>query len=196
MDFLNGHPDLSIVYTPMAPFDADTGERMTGHSKPCHAGQLTEKLFLSIFVHDPAAVFHRRVIETCGGFDESLNVSIGHEFWLRVSTRFEFGLIDEPLALRRWSETSLTRSNRLRGRLTKVHVLERFYFERGGRELIPPSKARPRLAKVNYSAGKLLLAQGRFREAFGYLKKAVGYRPGLLKAWPLLLIAAIGAPVR
>ena len=92
MDYLGEHPELSIVYTPMDPVRAD-GRRMKGHSKACHSGPLTEKLFHSIFIHDPAAVFHKRVIEECGPFDESLPVCVGHEFWLRVSTKFEFGPI-------------------------------------------------------------------------------------------------------
>ena len=41
MDYLAGHPDLSIVYTPMAPITLD-GEIIKGHSKPCQAGRLTE----------------------------------------------------------------------------------------------------------------------------------------------------------
>lgn len=194
--FLADHPDLSIVYTPMTPFDGTTGLDMAGHSKPCHAGQLTGRLFSSIFVHDPAVVFHRRVIETCGGFDESLPVSIGNEFWLRVSTRFEFGLIDEPLARRRWTETSLTRGNRLRGRLTKVAMLERFYHEQGGGEIIPRSQANRRLAKVHYHAGKALLAAGRFRQAARHFARALRYRPGYLKVWPLLILAGLGSPLR
>ncbi|MCD4699608.1 MAG: glycosyltransferase, partial [Phycisphaerae bacterium] len=109
MDYLADHEGVSIVYTPMQPIRM-SGEPMAGHSKPCLAGQLTRKLFKSIFVHDPAAVFHKRVIEKCGGFDESLPVCVGHEFWLRATTEFEFGLINEPLAQRRWHEKSLTRS--------------------------------------------------------------------------------------
>ncbi|MBN1556346.1 MAG: glycosyltransferase family 2 protein [Phycisphaerae bacterium] len=194
--FLEENPHLSIVYTPMTPFDGATGERMEGHSKPCHAGELTEKLFGSIFVHDPAAVFHKRVIETCGGFDESLPVSIGNEFWLRVSVHFAFGLIDEPLALRRWSETSLTRSNRLRGRLIKADMLEAFYFHKGGRDRIPRAKAMRRLAKVNYSAGKLLLRQFRCREAMKRFVKALRFRPGYFKAYPFALFSLLGAAVR
>jgi glycosyltransferase involved in cell wall biosynthesis len=196
MDYLASHPDLSIVYTPMDPFDGQTGRRMEGHSKPCHAGQLTRKLFSSIFVHDPAAVFHRRVIDTCGGFDESLPVSIGNEFWLRVSTAFQFGLIDEPLALRRWTQTSLTRGNRLRGRRIKTDMLERFYFERGGRELIPRPEAMRRLAKVNYHLGKALLGACRCREAARHFARAIRYRPGYLRVYPLLVLASLGAPVR
>lgn len=191
MDYLAAHPELSIVYTPMAPVGAD-GEPIRGHCKPCHAGKLTERLFHSIFVHDPAAVFHKRVIERCGGFDESLPVCVGHEFWLRVSTEFEFGLIDEPLALRRWSEGSLTRSNRSRGRRVKADMLERFYFERGGRDLVAPGPAMRRLSRVHYSAGKILLKERNCTDARHHLAKAIRYSRANLKAYPLYLASRLG----
>ena len=183
MNFFCEHPDLSIVYTPMAPVLMD-GQRMRGHSKKCHSGWLTEKLFHSIFVHDPAVVFHKRVIETCGGFDESLPVCIGHEFWLRVSTKFEFGLIDEPLAMRRWHTSSLTRSDRVRARRIKAAMLERFYFERGGSELLTDTKkALRRLARVHYSAGKILFQRRRFQEANALFDKARQFAPTYLKTY-------------
>jgi glycosyltransferase involved in cell wall biosynthesis len=194
--FLQAHPDLSIVYTPMKPIRVD-GTAMQGHSKPCHAGQLTDKLFQSIFVHDPAAVFHRRVIETCGGFDENLPVCVGHEFWLRVSKDFQFGLIDEPLALRRWSQESLTRSNRVRGRRIKAAMLARFYRDPQARRMLRDKPARRRLAKVHYAAGKILIRQSRPRQARAYLRRALAYKPGFVKALPFYLWATIrGLSVR
>jgi glycosyltransferase involved in cell wall biosynthesis len=195
MDYLRAHPDLSIVYTPMTPIRRD-GTPMTGHSKPCHAGWLTQKLFLSIFIHDPAVVMHKRVVDTCGGFDETLPVGVGHEFWLRVSTRFEFGLIEEPLALRRWSEETLTRSNRSRARCTKAAMLERFYWQRGGRDAIPRPAAMRRLARVHYAAGKILIVEGRPRAAAGHLAKALRFRPAFLKAYPFYAAAKLLALLR
>ncbi len=195
MAFFEENPDVSIVYSPMDPITTD-GVPMTGHSKPCHAGQLTEKLFMSIFVHDPAAVFHKRVIEQCGTFDESLPVSVGNEFWLRVSVKFEFGLIDEPLALRRWSAQSLTRRSRLRGRQIKADMLEKFYFQLGGDKFVPEVLARRRLGKVNYSAGKILLSHFQCRQALKRFAKAICYRPGHLKTYPFLLAALVGAIFR
>ena len=193
MAFLDAHPDLSIVYTPMAPIRMD-GRAMTGHSKPCQAGWLTAKLFQSIFVHDPAAVFHKRVIETCGGFNESLPLCVGHDFWLRVSVKFAFGLIDEPLALRRWSETSLTRSRRSQGGRIKARMLEEFYFEKGGCDLVDRSAAMKRLAKVHYNAGKGILGEGRPHEAAAMLAKAIGFRRTWIKPYPYYL-AALAAGV-
>ena len=123
-------------------------------------------------------------------------MSIGHEFWLRVAPHFEFGLIDEPLALRRWAEESLTRRNRLRGRQIKARILERFYFELGGEGLIPKHKAMKRLAKVNYHAGKILLKGFRGREATPYLAKALKYHPTYLRIYPQLLAALLVAIVK
>jgi len=190
--FLIAHPHLRIVYTPMDLIRLD-GSRMKGHSKCCHAGWLTDRLFHSIFVHDPATVFHKGVVEVCGGFDESLEVCVGHEFWLRVSTKFEFGLIDEPLALRRWHEKSLTRSNRVRARVTKSAMMDRFYFERGGREILRDAKAaRRRLARVHCSTGKILLRQRQMAAAQRYFAKAIGLAPGLLRAYPFHAVSAAG----
>ena len=189
MDYLAAHADVSIVYTPMTPIRLD-GVPMKGHSKPCRAGRLTRELFKSIFIHDPAAVFHKRVIETCGPFDESLPVCVGHEFWLRVSTQFEIGLIDEPLAMRRWHEKSLTRSDRARARCVKAAMLERFYFQRGGRELLDRREALGRLSKVSYRAGKILLRREP-RRARQYLARAIRYDRTNLKAYPLYLAARL-----
>lgn len=192
MDFFAEHPDLSIVYTPMVPVTKDN-QVMEGHSKPCHAGWLTDKLFQSIFIHDSSTMFHRRVYETCGGFDETMRVGSGHEFWLRVSTKFEFGVIDEPLSQRTWTPTSLTRSNRSRGRRFKTEMLEKFYFQKGGRETLQAGPALRRLSHVSYKAGKLLLAERNPREAKRYLAKSVKYRPTNLRAWPMLLAATVAS---
>ncbi|MDP6634836.1 MAG: glycosyltransferase [Phycisphaerae bacterium] len=194
MAFLDANPDLSIVYTPMAPIRMD-GTPMQGHSKPCKSGWLAKALFQSIFVHDPASVFHKRVIETCGGFNEALPVCVGHDFWLRVSMKFAFGLIDEPLALRRWSETSLTRSRRSQGGMIKSRMLEEFYFEKGGSDIVDRPTAMKRLAKVHYHTGKNLLAEGRLRQAATYLKKASTFRPMWLKPYLYRLAALARAPL-
>lgn len=193
MDFLARRPELSIVYTPMSAVRLDTGKVMKGHSKSCYAGRLTEKLFEEIFVHDPAVVFHKRVVEDCGPLDESIPVGSGHEFWLRVSTKYEFGLIDEPLAVRRWSETSLTRSNRSLGRRLRARMLERFYFERGGKEALPRDVAMRGLSRAHYRVGKILLSEGRARLAAEHLGKCIRYRRRYLKAYPFYLAARLAS---
>jgi glycosyltransferase involved in cell wall biosynthesis len=193
--FLADNPDLSAVYTPMATEDMG-GQAMPGHSKCCRAGRITQELFESIFVHTPATVLHRRVFEACGVFDESLPVGEDHDLWLRISTKFAFGLIEEPLAVRRWSAKSLSRANRAPGRAVKAAMLERFYFEKGGRELLDRRRAMRRLGRVNYVAGKILLAQGSPRQALAHLGKSIRYRPGYLRAYPYWAAAWLACAAR
>lgn len=176
--YLQQHPDVDVVYTPMATVDA-AGRVMTGHDKPCKAGWLLDDLFENICIHDPAAVFHRRVWERVGGFDESLPVCVGHNFWLRVAVAHKFGVIDEPLAVRTWLKDSLTRAKKARVFRIKAEMLHRFYSEQGGEERLDQPRARRALAKACFTAGRLAARDGDWAYASRLFFGAVYYRPTL-----------------
>jgi glycosyltransferase involved in cell wall biosynthesis len=175
---LQSHPADDVVYTPMATVAAD-GRVMTGHSKPCKSGWLLDDLFRDIFIHDPAAVFYRQVWERVGGFDETLPVCVGHNFWLRVAVAHRFGLIDEPLAVRTWLKDSLTRSKKARVFRIKAEMLFRFYEYQGGKERLNRSLAQRALAKACLTAGRLAFREGDGTQAQRLLGGAVYYRPTL-----------------
>ena len=50
--------------------------------------------------------------------------------------------------------------------------------------LIDRKRAIRRLARVNYSAGKMFLAQRRLAEADEFLSKAIRFAPGYFKTYP------------
>ena len=52
-------------------------------------------------VSPSAAVLHRRLIEEHGGFDPSLPAAEDYDLWLRLSWRYEVGLLPEPLVIKR-----------------------------------------------------------------------------------------------
>ncbi|MCL2701827.1 MAG: glycosyltransferase [Phycisphaerae bacterium] len=184
--FLESNPPLSVVYHPMNLIRRD-GKPFRGRYVRCKTGQVTEPLFHRGFIYDPSVVFHRRVVDTVGPFDQSLPVCVGYEFWLRVSTRFDIGLINEPLALRRCHEDSLTVASRTCAARVKSQMLERFYFDRGGRDLIKnPRKALRHLARVHYQAGRLFQADRDFRTAKDYFQKALRTNPIELRTLPFL----------
>jgi glycosyltransferase involved in cell wall biosynthesis len=191
MDFLDAHPWMSVVYHPMAPIGPE-GKPLRTAGRRGRQGWITEKLFHRAFIQDPSAVFHKRVVQECGPFDQSLPVCVGQEFWLRVSMRFPIGMINEALAQRRCLESSLTLRNSVRSGRVKVEVLERFYFERGGREFLPHRRrAMATLAKVRYAAGRLFLGQKEYQDAAEYLGKAIRYCPTFVKSYPYYLIAKL-----
>ena len=179
--YLQAHRNVDVVYTPMLTVDS-RGNPMQGHDKKCLQGRLLDELFENVFIHDPAAVFQRTVWEHVGGFDESLPVCVGHNFWLRVAVDHTFGLIDEPLAVRTWLKDSLTRGDRIRGHRSKIDMLTRFYNEHPGRRKLSPERARRSLARAYYSAGKACLSGGDVPLAVRYLREAIRYRPKWGKA--------------
>lgn len=52
-------------------------------------------------VSPSAAVLHRSLLEAHGGFDESLPAAEDYDLWLRLSWRYEVGLLPEPLIIKR-----------------------------------------------------------------------------------------------
>jgi hypothetical protein len=48
-----------------------------------------------------AVILHRRLIEDHGGFDETLPAAEDYDLWLRLTWRYEVGLVDEPLVIKR-----------------------------------------------------------------------------------------------
>lgn len=46
-------------------------------------------------------ILHRRLLEEHGGFDEDLPAAEDYDLWLRLSWRYEVGLLPEPLIIKR-----------------------------------------------------------------------------------------------
>ncbi len=48
-----------------------------------------------------AVILHRRLLEEHGAFDEDLPAAEDYDLWLRLSWRYEVGLLPEPLIIKR-----------------------------------------------------------------------------------------------
>ena len=177
-----------IYYGPMAPINA-TGRAVHGHTKPCVAGNITKALFLSSFVHVPTVVCTRALLVRHGLFDESLPVCEDYDLWLRVSLEQPFGLIDEPLALRRLHPDRLSKACMSRNLAVKANVLRRFYESIADRGIIDPDTAAERLGRVCHVAGRAAFHDRRYREADALLTAARQYGHPSLRSLPLNVAA-------
>ncbi len=63
-----------------------------------YSGNITRHLLVDNFIPFVTAVVRRQVMEEFGGFDENLPMGIDYDLWLRISVKYEFRYIDEPLA--------------------------------------------------------------------------------------------------
>jgi len=76
---------------------------ISGHSitdgviSPPYPVSNTEPFPRRAWLSHQASFFHRRVFETCGGFDTRFRVRMDYELWLRALPRFPHAFIEEEL---------------------------------------------------------------------------------------------------
>lgn len=68
------------------------------HRKP--RGRVYRQCLPLCCVSPSAVVLHREVFERCGGFDESLPACEDYDLWLRVFSRYDLALVDEPMVVK------------------------------------------------------------------------------------------------
>jgi glycosyltransferase involved in cell wall biosynthesis len=180
---LRTQPDEVLVYTDFVSVNAE-GQPLRGHRKTPCGGQVTVPLFASVFIHTSAVVARRLAIIDAAGFDPNLSHNEDYDLWLRLSLRHRFGLIREPLCLRRCHADSLSRNGCTpQIRLDKARLLEHFYEDGGGRYRIPPNLARKRLGKLYYTAAKAMLKAGEARKADSVFRQALQWNTRSLRTW-------------
>lgn len=189
------HPEEALVYTDFVSTDPG-GRVLRGHRKTPHAGDVTARLFDSTFIHTSAVVARAAIIRDAGGFDGRLTHNEDYDLWLRLSLRNRFGLIPEPLCLRRCHRDSLSRNGcPPEVLLRKAELLQHFY-ENGGNEKIPEELATRRLARLHYTAGKAFLRAGRPHEARDILRHSLQVKRARVKTWAWYIRAEIARAIR
>ncbi|UCD28409.1 MAG: glycosyltransferase [Planctomycetota bacterium] len=188
---LREHPEEDLVFTDFVSIDAD-GKVLRGHRKIPHTGDITTWLFDSSFIHTSSVVAKSKVLRDAGGFDGRLTHNEDYDLWLRLSLRYRFGLVPEPLCLRRYHYNSLSRkgcsANIL---LRKAELLQRFYEYGGGKEKILPEPAQKRLAKVYYTAAKTFFREGDPYKACQIFRESMRYDRTRFKTWIWYALAGV-----
>ena len=181
---LEAHPEIHLYYGPMQPVDS-AGNYVKGRTKTCHSGWITEKLFRKCFVHVPTVVCRRELFVESGGFNESLPVCEDYELWLRISADYEFGLIEEPLALRRLHHDRLSKRDMHRNLAVKSAMLERFYLSGVDSSRFGGSVARQRLGRVFQAAARAAFFSGHFMESLEHCRKSASYSGSSIRLVPI-----------
>ncbi len=65
------------------------------------SGKVTNWLYMNNFVPFSSAIVRKTCFDMLGMFDESLSMGIDWDLWLRISTRYSFAYVNEPLLLYR-----------------------------------------------------------------------------------------------
>jgi len=98
--YLEDRPGLMLCQT-----DETWVRRGARVNKPLSHRKVAGRIFLPsldrCLVSPSAVILPRKLIEAHGGFDETLPAAEDYDLWLRLTWRYEVGLVDEPLVVKR-----------------------------------------------------------------------------------------------
>ena len=98
--FLKDHPDIHICHTREiwkrgARIISQTGQR---HNR---SGNIFEDCLKKCIVGPSTVVLTKELFMDIGAFHPDLEIAEDYELWLRISAKYAFGYIDEPLIIKR-----------------------------------------------------------------------------------------------
>jgi glycosyltransferase involved in cell wall biosynthesis len=143
-----------------------------------YSGNITKHLFQTIIVHSCGSIFPRKILTDPVVFDTSLNVCSDYDLWLSLSTKYKFVALPNPTFKRRRHSDNLSVVS-FENCLTEFKVLERFYYERGGDEVIPAKIASKVLSKSGFKTGRCALREGSYCQAAKLLGQSFHRNPNL-----------------
>lgn len=132
-------------------------------------------LFSFIHVGTGGTLFSTELYRKEGGFDASMRRCGVYKLQLQLILKYPFVGTSIPLLKKRRHRGNATEMN-YDWRMIEARMLEEFYYHRGGRGIVPEDRARKRLAKEFYRAGKCAMKEGRRVEALEVLGKSLRYR--------------------
>ena len=138
---LEEKPAFGLAYAPITILHDDGGRYKEPEGK---SGWLAPELFKHSFVWTSAAVIRRDALRDVR-YDESLKRSYEDgDFFLRLSARVQYLFVGGVHGIKTELGGNLSREVGIQP--TRILVLERFYFELGGRTIIPWGAAMRRLS--------------------------------------------------
>ncbi len=184
MRLFQGRPELGVVYSDYECVDAQ-GRPLDKGVTPMRRGWVTGPLLIENFVCYSAGVVRRECLERNGGFDESLQMGIDYDLWLRLSAQWQFDFVPAATVSYRIWAGQMSKNYRKRYE-SAIHIMKTFLEKNPG--IVNTSVIRCAWAHTYAGRGDTTLWQERDRSAA--LKdywKALGFVPWSWPVWRSVL---------
>jgi glycosyltransferase involved in cell wall biosynthesis len=161
----------AVVYGPYIAID-EQGNILRRRKKKVYSGRITRHLFENILIHSCGSLLSRKMLVESGGFDVKLAVCSDYDLWLRLSLKYNFIGLQEPVFKRRRHGGNISKIS-FANKNTEYKVLENFYFNGGGKDVIPLRPAMRRLSKEQYRAARCAIKESMRETACDFLKESL-----------------------
>jgi len=178
-----------IVYSPYYRI-GQNGNIYGRCKRKLYSGYITKYLFQTILVHSCGSMFPMKILNNFVAFDTSLNVCSDYDFWLRLSVKYRFIALPNPTFKRRRHSANLSKVS-FEKCLAEYEVLERFYYEKGGKELVPQKIADKVFSQKAYRAGRCAVSEHLYNQGCRLLAQSFRQYPNpkALMRWIKAVIA-------
>jgi len=171
------HGPDTIAYSSYINID-ETGAEVKRKRQKLPSGNIVVDLFEHIYVHSCGTMCTKKLIQEAGGFNITLPVCSPYVVWLKLSLKYKFIAVEEPTFKRRRHFSNLSERS-FANRKIELDVLENFYYNDCGEEIIPRHLAMKRLSKEGYRAGRCAIREGLNEKARQLLSQSFRRHPNI-----------------
>ncbi len=154
---INKHTSNIIAYSSYTGIDED-GNEVKRKKRKLPSGNIAPDLFEYIYVHSCGTLCTKKILQEATEFDVTLPVCSPYLVWLELSLKYPFVATEKPTFKRRRHSGNLSEHS-FANRKIELGVLENFYYNGGGKEVIQQRRAMRRLSKEGYRAGRCALRE-------------------------------------
>lgn len=172
---LDSTPHYGTAYCSPTNVSTDGTIVKAYRSKYCKSGWIGQFYFKRGFVACQGLVIRAQFLSGFY-FDENLDTYEDMDFILRLSLRTRFLYVPNTHVVHRIQKNSLTRCDGIRRiHHNQVRLLERFYYETGGKYIISRTAAKTRIGRACRSVGLSYYRAGALKAATFMFKRAIYY---------------------
>ena len=186
---LFGAPEVGVVYSDYECMDAD-GRALPKGPTRMRRGRITGALLIDNFVSFSSSFVRRSCLAAYGAFDETLEMGIDYELWLRLSARYAFDFVPGVTLRYRIWPGSMSKNYRKRYQ-SAIRIMEGFLAKHPG--VVDEALVRKAWAHTYVGRGNVTLWREQDRRAAlqGLPARALRFVPWYWPAWRALLRSMI-----
>ncbi|MGD2093736.1 MAG: glycosyltransferase [Phycisphaerales bacterium] len=177
VEVLEAENENVIVYGSYFRID-ENGRIYSKCRRKLRSGNITKYLFQTILVHSCGSMFPKEILKPPLVFDTSLKVCSDYDLWLKLSAEYRFIALPKPTFKRRRHPDNLSRPS-FESCLIEYKVLERFYYEKGGKTFVPEKIAMKVFSKEGRRAGQCALREGLYDQAYQISRQSFRQYPNI-----------------